>query len=209
MSKKNESLAPVAVLKAPITSLGLIMFARKVHGALLNNPTFPNPVLALSVLDAHINELQDAESKAVSRTQGAAALRDMKKKRLQEDLALFCAYVQSVVSEGMTPEEATAAIESAYMSVKKASSRTYPEVSVKNADVSGKVLLAAKAVGPGAVYAWEYSVDQSKWTPLPETMKSRTELSGLKPTGMYFFRFRALTRAGWRDYSNVVSMVVR
>jgi hypothetical protein len=209
MSTNNEPTPPVPVLKVPRTSLGLIMFARKVHNAFVNNPTFPNPTPALSVVETHIDELEDAESNAVSRTKGAVALRDAKQKRVQEDLAMLRAYVQSVVSEGMTPAEAAAAIESAYMSVRKAYSRSVPEVSVKSADVSGKVLLAAKAVAPKAVYVWEYSVDQSKWTRLPETMTSRTELSGLTPACLYYFRFRALTRAGWRDYSHVVSLVVR
>jgi hypothetical protein len=205
----NEPLPPVPVLKVPRTSLGLILFGRKVHNAFVNNPTFPNPTPALSVVETHIDELEDAESKAASRTKGAVALRDAKKKRVLEDLALLRAYVQSVVSEGMTPAEAIAAIESAYMSVKKTATRSLSEVRVKNADVSGKVRLAARAVAPGAVYVWEYSVDQSKWTALPEMMRSRTELSGLTPACTYYFRFRALTRAGWQDYSQVVSLLVR
>ena len=209
MSTNKEPMAPVPALKAPKTSLALIMFARKVHSAFVNNPTFPNPVPTLSVLETHIDEFEDAESKAVSRTKGAVAFRDAKKKRLQESLALVRAYVQSVVSEGMTPAEAIAAIESAYMTVRKKYKRSLSDVRVKSADVSGKVLLATKAVSSRAVYVWEYSVDQSKWTPLPEMMRSRTELSGLTPACTYYFRFRALTRAGWQDYSQVVSMLVR
>ena len=209
MSKSNETKAPVAVLNAPRTSLPLIMFAQKVHDSVLNNPHFPNPVPALSVLAGHIDELKDAVSQAASRTKGAVALRTVKTRRLQEDLSLLCAYVQSVVSEAMTPAEATEAIESAYMSVKKVTPRLISEVSVKSGDVSGKVLLAAKAVAPGAVYVWEYSADQSKWTALPEMMKSRTELSGLTPGCVYSFRFRAFTRAGWQDSSQAVSLMVR
>jgi hypothetical protein len=209
MSPNNESMPPVAVLKAPKTSLGLILFAREVHKAFVNNPTFPNPVPTLSVLETHIDELEDAEAKAASRSPGAVELRDAKKRRLQEDLVLLRAYVQSVVSDGMTPAEAVAAIESAHMSVKKAYTRSIPEVSVKSADISGEVRLAAKAVAPGAMYVWEYSVDQSNWTALPEMMRSRTELSGLTPECVYYFRFRALTRAGWRGYSQVVSFIVR
>jgi len=209
MITNNEPMPPVAVLKAPKTSLALIMFARKVHNALLNNPTFPSPVPALSVLEAHIDEFEDAESNAASRTKGAVALRDAKGRRLGETLSLLRAHVQNVVSEGMAPADAVAAIKSAYMSVKKTTTRSFSDVSVKSADVSGKVLLAAKAVAPGAVYVWEYSVDQSKWTPLPETMKSRTELAGLNPACVYYFRFRAFTRAGWKDYSHVVSLIVR
>jgi hypothetical protein len=209
MSKNNEPTPPVPALKTPKTSLGLILFARNLHKAFVNNPTFPNPTPALSVVETHIDELEDAELKAASRTKGAVALRDAKKRRVQEDLSLLRAYVQSVVSEGMTPAEAVAAIESAYMSVRKPYTRSLSEVSVKSADVSGKVRLAAKAVSPKAVYVWEYSVDQSNWTPLPETMKSRTELSGLTPACTYYFRFRALTPAGWQDYSQVVSLLVR
>jgi hypothetical protein len=209
MSTNNEPKSPVPVLKAPKTSLALLMFARKIHSALVDNPTFPNPTPTLSVLETHIDEFEDAESNAASRTKGAVAFRDTRKRRLEEDLALLRAYVQSVVSEGMTPAEAVAAIESAYMSVKKTARRSISEVSVKSADVSGKVRLAAKAVAPGAMYVWEYSVDLSKWTPIPETMKSRTELSGLTPACLYYFRFRAFTRAGWKDYSPVVSLIVR
>jgi hypothetical protein len=87
--------------------------------------------------------------------------------------------------------------------------RSNPAVSAKNGDVSGRVMLAAKAVAHSAVYLWEYSVDQSKWTSLPETMKSRTEVSGLTPACVYYFRFYAITRAGRQDYSHVVSLIVR
>ena len=99
-------------------------------------------------------------------------------------------------------------IESAHMSVRKAPKRNIPEVSAKNGDVSGKVILAAKAVAQTATYFWEYSEDQSTWTPVPETMQARTEVSGLTSARVYYFRFRALTRAGRQDYSHTVSLVV-
>jgi hypothetical protein len=94
------------------------------------------------------------------------------------------------------------------MSVKKVPTRSVPDVSAKNAGVSGKVVLAAKAVAPVATYYWEYSDDQSTWTAIPETMQTRTELSGLMSARVYYFRFRALTRAGRGDYSQVVSLLV-
>jgi hypothetical protein len=94
------------------------------------------------------------------------------------------------------------------MTVRKVPNRTFPELSAKNADVSGKVLLTARAVGPVAVYHWEYSLDQSTWTRLPETMRTRIELADLTSPQVYYFRFRAFTRAGWQDYSSVVSLLV-
>jgi len=63
-------------------------------------------------------------------------------------------------------------------------------------------------VGPKVVYHWEHSLDQETWTPLPGTMLARTEVSGLESAKTYFFRFRAFTRAGWQDYSQVVSLLV-
>jgi uncharacterized SAM-dependent methyltransferase len=71
------------------------------------------------------------------------------------------------------------------------------------------VRLAAKSVAPKVVYHWEHSMDQETWTPLPETMLTRTEVSGLKSAQTYYFRFRAFTRAGWQDYSQVVSLLVQ
>jgi hypothetical protein len=108
----------------------------------------------------------------------------------------------------MSPAAAIALIESAFMSVRKVTKRPVPELRAKNADVSGKVVLAAKAVGRSAIYFWEYSLDQSTWTPLPETMGARTEVSGLTFARVYYFRFRAFTRAGRGDHSQVVSLLV-
>ena len=53
------------------------------------------------------------------------------------------------------------------MSIRKPTTRNVPEVSAKNADVSGKVILAAKSLGPSVLYSWEYSLDQASWTPFP------------------------------------------
>jgi hypothetical protein len=52
-------------------------------------------------------------------------------------------------------------------------------------------------------------MDQETWTSLPQTMLTRTEVSGLKSAQTYSFRFRAFTRAGWQDYSQVVSLLVQ
>jgi hypothetical protein len=39
-------------------------------------------------------------------------------------------------------------------------------------------------------------------------MRARTEVADLTPVQVYYFRFRAFTRAGWQDYSLVVSLLV-
>jgi hypothetical protein len=208
MSTKNESTGPVAALMAPELNKPLITFARAVYAALLNNPSFPSPIPSLTVFGADIDAFDAAETQAATRAKGAASLRDAKKKKVKGDLSQLRAYVQSVVDTNTSPAAAAAMIESAFMSVKKAYQRPNPELSAKNAGVSGKVALAAKAVAPVAVYSWEYSLDQSSWMPIPDTMKSRTEVSGLTSASVYSFRFRAFTRAGQQDYSQVVSLLV-
>jgi hypothetical protein len=208
MSTSNESTGPVAALRLPDKNRPLITFARAVHSAMQNNPAFPSPNPPLDVFAANIAAFEDAETKAASRAKGAASLRDAKKKKVKEDLSHLRDYVQSVVETDTSPATATAVIESAFMTVRKVPNRTFPELSAKNADVSGKVLLTARAVGPVAVYHWEYSLDQSTWTRLPETMRTRIELADLTSPQVYYFRFRAFTRAGWQDYSPVVSLLV-
>jgi len=208
MSTNSESAGPVAALMLPRLNKPLLTFARAVHGALLNNPGFPGPTPPLDVLAADIAAFEDAETKAASRAKGAASLRDAKKRRVKEDLFHLRDHVQSVVETNTSPAAAAALIESAFMNVRKVPKRTVPDLSAKNADVSGKVLLTAKAVAPVAVYSWEYSLDQSSWTRLPETMQTRTEVAGLTSAEVYYFRFRALTRAGWQDYSPVMSLLV-
>ena len=207
MSTNIETTGPVVALNLPRLNGPLLTHARAVYGALLDNPAFPNPNPSLQVFAADIDAFEAAETKAASRAKGAASFRDPKKKKVMATLFHLGDYVQSV-AEASDPATATALIESAFMSVKKAPKRTYPEIKAKNGDVSGKVMLAAKAVAPKAVYHWEHSMDQEVWTSLPQTMLTRTEVSGLKSAQVYYFRFRAFTRAGWQDYSQVVSLLV-
>ena len=208
MSTNIESTGPVAILKLPEQNKPLLTFARAVHGALLSNPAFPSPNPSLDVFAEHIAAFEDAETKAATRARGAASLRDAKKKKVKEDLSHLRDYVQSVVETNASPAEAAALIESAFMSVRKSSKRTFPEISAKNTDVAGKVVLTTRAVAPVAVYVWEHSIDRSTWTPLPEAMKTRVEVSDLKSAQVYYFRFRAFTREGWQGYSQVVSLLV-
>jgi hypothetical protein len=208
MSNNDTSFSPVVVLNVPRLTKDLITYARAVNVALLGNGNFPNPTPTLDVFAADIAALEEAETKAATRAVGAVALRDAKKQRVKEDLSQYRSYVQSVVATTASPVDAVAMVKSAFMGIRKPTRRNVPEVSAKNADDSGKVILAAKSLGPSVVYSWEHSLDQSTWTPIHETMKARTEVSGLTPHSKHYFRFIPLTRAGRKGYSQVVSLFV-
>jgi hypothetical protein len=208
MSNTDQLVRIVVVLNEPRTTKEFITYVRCVNVALMGNPSFPNPTPSLDVFAANIGKLEEAETRAATRAQGAVAQRDAAKHQVKEDLGQLRAYVQSVVAANATPANAAAMVESAGMHLKKATTRKVSDISAQNGDVSGKVILAAKSQGPSVVYSWEYSLDQATWTPVPNTMKARTVLSGLTSASTYFFRFRTFTRAGQQGYSQVVSLLV-
>jgi hypothetical protein len=207
MSNNDTSLSPVVVLNLPRSTKDFITYARAVNVALLENNNFPKPTPTLDVFAADIGALEEAETNAATRAVGAVALRDAKKQRVKEDLGQLRSYVQSVVATA-SPVDAAAMVKSAFMSLRKPTTRNAPEISAKNADLPGKVILAARSLGPSVLYSWEYSLDQSSWTPIPDTMKARTEVSGLTPHSKHYFRFSPFTRAGRQEYSQVVSLFV-
>lgn len=125
------------------------------------------------------------------------------------DLRHLADYVQSVAEAHATPTEAIAVIESAFMGVRKPVTRTKTELEARNDEMHGTVELIAKAVAPKATYFWQYSLDQVTWVNAPETMRASTAIGGLQSAQTYFFRFRSLTPGGPRDYSQVVSLLVR
>ena len=86
--------------------------------------------------------------------------------------------------------------------------RNKPPVRASYGPTSGSVWLKLLRLAPIATYFWEFSLDQKIWTSAPETMRARLLLTGLTPGQVYYFRFRAHTRKGPVDYSQVVSLLV-
>lgn len=208
--KKHTALSgPLAVLMLPRSTKELITFGKAVHDAMDGNPNFPSPNPPLSVFRANLTSLDDAETKAAARGNGAVEARDALKRLVVNDMYHLCDYVQGVAEKVPLPEAAAAVITSAFMSIRKVPQRVTPPLTAKNTGVPGRVALAAKPVAKEATYYWEYSLDQVTWTPVPETIKASTAIDGLPFANVSYFRFRALTRAGKGDYSQVVSLLVQ
>src|SRR5690242_14503555 len=81
--------------------------------------------------------------------------------------------------------------------------------------------IQAKQVGAGAVridvlalaavvaYFYEYSADQTGWSPGVETGRTDGTITGLKPGTLYYFRFRCLkTDDTYTDYSHTTHCFV-
>ena len=209
MKNKSALSGPLAVLLLPRSPDQTLTFGKAVYEAMLGNPHFPSPNPPLDVFKANLEAYEDATTKAAARTKGAVITRDALKKQVVNDLSHLRDYVQYVAEKCASPAEAATVIASAFMSIKKVPQRVTAPLTAKNTGIPGQVALAAKPVAQRATYYWEYSLDLVTWTEVPETLNARTRVEGLPWAKMSYFRFRALTRAGKGEYSQVVSLLVQ
>jgi len=199
----------LAVLKMSHRVQYLITFAQSVATAMTGNASFLSPVPTLATLEADIATLVTAETAALTRAKGAAQNRNAKRVVVKGDLERLKAYVQWV-ADAANPSDAAAVILSAGMSVRKVTPHAKADLAVKQGAVSGALTLTAKAAATKAAYNWQYSIDKKTWTPLPQTLKAKTGVSGLTAATTYYFRCQALTpKGGESDWGQVVSFLVR
>lgn len=201
------NIIPRVILGAPKKKKDLGTFAELILAALTGNTHLANPNPALSVLAAAIAVFAAAQAAANTRAAGAVAARNDAWLALLRVLQHLRDYVQGAVETA--PTNAISVIESAGMKVPKQTTRSKPQLAVKEGALSTAVLLIAKALAANAVYYWEFSLDQKTWTSAPEAFKATTTISGLTVGQLYYFRFRGLTRKGKTDYSQVVSFLVK
>jgi hypothetical protein len=199
---------PLASLKLPRAHIAqLIGYARAIVDAMGKSASFKSPTPSLKVVSAAIEALQAAQTTALTRASGAATTRNDRKADLVKLLQALKAYVQTVADA--TPENAVSIIESAGMSVRRHPVFPGRVFAAKHGDVSGTVKLVAPSAGARAGYEWAHSTDAGKtWVSAPFTLTAKTTMSGFTPGATVMFRYRATTRAGEGDWSQVVSIIV-
>jgi len=94
------------------------------------------------------------------------------------------------------------------LSVKKSSGHGKPHFEVNQGPVSGSVHIVARAERTRASYEWQYRLDGTTWTSAEDTVQADQWLYGLTRGVRCFFRYRARTKAGLGDWSEVVSSLV-
>ena len=197
----------MAVLAPPKRISALITLATGVVRGMTGNPTFSSPSPALATVSAAIDDLQTAETAALTRTKGAAAARDAKRNALIVTLHLVRIYVQSVADRNT--EQGPAIIRSAGMTVKKIAARN-PRVFAAFAGASsGTVKIVAPSAGHRVAYDWQYSTDGKTWIDLASTLQARTTMTDQSPGTLLHFRYRSVTRTGEADWSAPVTFTVK
>lgn len=204
----NEVANVYVVLDLPKTDKALLIFAKAVLAKVTVSDYLPNPTPKLWVLSDDIDAFAEAQTNAATRAKGTVVARNAWRVRLKADLHHLRDYVQTTIeslSADVDPAEVAA---SAFMRLKRRAKRNKAPFSATRGLVSGTAMLVAKRAVQGATYYWEYSLDQLTWTLAAETMQASTEIAGLTPGQVYYFRFRTLTRKGKGDYSQTVSLMV-
>jgi hypothetical protein len=208
VSTQQKTHKPVAALMLPRRIQQLIAYARAIVAAMTGNAAFPTPAPTLAAVTAAIDALANAETTALTRAKGAAAVRNEKLTALVALLRQLVRYVQNVAD--VSAENGTSIIESAGMSVKKAAVRKPRVFGAATGPVSGSAKLVAPSSGQRASYEWQYSVDGGKtWVVAPVTLQAKTTILGLTPGATVTFRYRGVTKTGEGDWSQLITFIVK
>ena len=209
MSKsKTVTSHAVVSLKLPTRVADLITYAQAIVKAMTNNASFPTPTPTLAALLAAIDDLQIAETAALSRIKGAVAVRDDKKAALVRLLQQLKGYVQTTADAAV--ENGGAIIQSASLAVKKTPVRKPRVFEAVQGAASGSAKLVAASAGPRSSYEWQYSIDGGKtWVSVEGTLQARTTVTGLAAGSTVMFRYKAIVKTGAGDWSPPVSLLVK
>jgi hypothetical protein len=205
MSKQKKG--PTGVLKVPQQKKALSPYGRHVVSCMTGNAKVPSPNPPLSDI-TNACAAFDVSQAAMPGNKAATKRRDADWLALLLLLHHELDYVNSEAEQQTTPAEAEAVITGSGFSVRKGYARNKDTLAAKYGLASGDVKLDAKAVSPDASYYWQWSTDMRSWVSLPETKKASTTVTGLTPATTYYFRFRALTRKGMSDWSQIISLLV-
>jgi hypothetical protein len=204
---KSLHQATVA-LKLPAKIGDFVTYAHNVITKVTNNPSFPNITATIAALTAALSDLQNAETAALSRTKGAATVRNEKRTVVVTLLRQLRGIVQTAADA--TPENGASIIESSGLAVRKVPARAARAFTAKPGPVSGTATVTAVSAGPRTFYEWQYSSDGGKtWVNAPSSVRTTSVLTGLPGGTTVQFRYRSVSKAGEGDWSQAVALLVK
>ncbi len=206
VQETNKVSRSLAVLLLPRRISALITYANGVVSGMMGNPTFPSPTPPMAAVSAAIDDLQEAEAAAATRTVGATTTRDAKRRTLIATLQLLRIYVQAIADQN--PDSARAIIQSASMAVKKIAARPPRVFAAFPGAVPGTVKIVAPSAAHRASYDWQYSQDGATWVGLACTLQATATMADPSPGTMLHLRYRAATRRGQTAWSAPITFTV-
>lgn len=175
-------------LNMPTVISELLIKAKAINKAMLNNSYFPNSAARLATLNTHIATLETAEI-ACSTTPptGTVEARNAAAELVKADLRALKNDVQTIADADQA--NAMAIITSASMNVKKEASHSRKQNVAENDTDDGSVILYGE--GPGA-HEWRLSTDEKNWNSLPASLTATTTVSELVSGTLYYFQSRRM-----------------
>lgn len=198
----------VAVLKLPRYQVPLLLTrARGIVERMTGNSWFPSPSPSLTVIQAAIDDLSEAETTVAIGPKGSATPRDEKRLTLVMRLQALAGYVEAIANAN--PEQGASIIESAGMYVKKTAGRTAQVFRVRRGRVSGEVDVAVPVAGERAAYEVQFSLDGGvSWSaPILEN-SANTTIPDLPRGAMVHVRYRTTVKGVTSDWSDPVAILV-
>lgn len=196
-----------AVLDLPDPIPDKLKVCKSIYGSMCNNSSFPNPPTPYTTVLTHLTSLDAAETLTHNKTAGSVEARDVELKVVLTDMDHLKGYAQRVADAN--PAKAEVIITSAGMKVKKKPSFKKSAFVARHGAVSSTVQLIARAAIGRASYEWQWSLDQIDWTSLPVTLQASTMVHGLKPGTTVYFRYRAVTKLGQGNWSQIACLIVQ
>jgi len=200
----------VVVAKLPSSVDQLLTRAYAIVQAMTNNAWFPTPSPALSAVTTAANNLKAEQLNVKNRVPGSVPIRNTKKNALKDLLYTLRDYIQIICIAN--PESATGIAESALMYARKVAIRQKKVFNVLNY-MTGSVELNAAIKGRNNTHDWQLSrtpSDEASWwvTIIPSTKKSRTIVDGLNRGELVYFRHRVLTKDGYSNWDEPLSIII-
>jgi hypothetical protein len=189
----------------PANDAKFATFGRNVEQKLTGNARYPAPPVPPPTLGALLDAFQTTIDK---RGPGTASARKEARSKVETALRQNATYVESGAA-GLSPEDATSAIEGAGYSVKKKGKYDKPAYAIVRGKVEGSVLAKVKAQGRhGTIqYCHGHSLDGgTTWIDHPPTIDTSLAISGLPAGTSVSFRFRTLKKGAYGDWSQVLKM---
>src|SRR3569832_312221 len=169
----KQSKRPIAVVvKRTVRRIGnFITFVRGLVQNIGDNPTiFTAPDPTLAVVSSDTDDLEAAEAKVKTRTNGTAALRNIKYDIVWDDVNGLVGYVQRLADTAADEATAISIIQAAGLVVKNRGVRVKPLFAVKQLAASGSLKLVAKSQGR-ASYEWQESTNGVDWDTIDITLQ--------------------------------------
>ena len=173
---------------------------------------FTNLPITMAAFLALIQAFDTAQGTMNGKPRGLASARNVKRDDVWTAMQTLRVYVQSL-ADGLSAPAAIALIESAGLLVAGVPIHIKAFLEAKPTSLAGVVHIVANAgllLGSSsrkATFNWQWSTDGKVWNTLPSTPLCDTEMTGLTPLTIYYFRVSvtvARVTGAWSDPASVV-----